>query len=179
MGAKSAASTKRRRRTGRPNKNVSPDQLQKIVAALRTAVPIADAAWLGDVSPRSCYRWLAEGEKDDQLSRDTPERSFWRTISRAIAEGRALLSSRAFSQSRWDGNLALKILERRDAKNWGLKQEVEVKDVTPPASPRGRLAARMTEIETRMDRAQRAGLEHRPDEPLPGPEVPPAPGGDR
>lgn len=160
MSGKSAPSPTRRRRRGRPTTELAPEALAKLLAALRRGLPLSDAAWLGGISPRTATRWRLDGEKDDANGRDTPEREFWRASSTAVAEGRALLTGWAFSLARFDGHLAVKLLERRDPLNWGVKQELAVTPTTPPVSPRTRLLARLDAIEDRITMAKRQGIAH-------------------
>jgi hypothetical protein len=160
MSGKSAPSPTRRRRRGRPTTQLGEQERGKLLTALRRGLPLSDAAWLGGISPRTAQRWRLDGEKDDANGRDTPERAFWRDTSTAIAEGRALLASWAFSLARYDGHLAVKLLERRDPTHWGPKQELAVTTPTAPVSPRSKLLARLDAIEDRMKLAQRQGIGH-------------------
>jgi hypothetical protein len=148
----------RRRGKGRPSE-LTPLALQKIVAALRNQSPLSDAAWVGGVSPRTVERWRKDGEADEVNGRDTPERKFWRETSIAIAEGRVVLAGRNFAMARFDGHLAMKILERRDPLNWTPKKDVGDATPTAPESPRKAFLARLAAIEERLAEARRAGIE--------------------
>lgn len=154
-------STRRRKGKGGGRPSELTDEKRKtIVNALRTSLcSLEDAGWLAGISPRTITRWRKEGESDDGLGRDTPERTFWRETETALAEGRFLLAGRAFKNTAWDARLALTILERRDPKNWGAKQTVDVKLPTPPAaSPRDRIMDRLDAIEARIRQAESAGV---------------------
>lgn len=164
MSGKSAPGAKRRR-AGRPKQLLDAENRQRILAALRKAIPLSTACWLGGISDRTASRWRLEGEKDEQKGRDTQERQFWRETSTAIAEGKALLAGWAFQSARFDGHLAVKLLERRDQREWAAKQELEPPDTTPLQSPRSSLLRRMDEIEKRLRQAREAGVEPPRDAP--------------
>lgn len=162
MARSAQTSTTRRRKGkggGRPSE-LTDEKRKLIVNALRTTLcSLEDAGWLADISPRTVARWRSEGEKDDANNRRTPERQFWHETSKALAEGRVLLAGRAVKNTAWDGTLAMKILERRDPKNWAARKEGDTAPpIAPAASPRERVIQRLDAIEQRMSDAARSGV---------------------
>lgn len=144
---------------GRPS-SLSPDTIKVIVSAIHNLVSYEDAALLAGIHASTFQRWKAQGIADQKAGKTSDHRDFYEQLERANATARSLLAARVMVRSRTDPHLALKILERRDPKNWGLRTTVDVNDVTPSKkeSPLDKLMNRLDRMADRQASAIAAGV---------------------
>lgn len=144
---------------GRPS-SLSPETIQTIVTAIRSLVSYEDAAQLAGIHASTFQRWKAKGISDQKAGKTSDYRNFYEQLELANAQARSLLAARVMARSRTDPHLALKILERRDPKNWGLRTTVDVNDVTPTKkeSPLDKLLSKLDRMSDRQASAVAAGV---------------------
>lgn len=155
-GGRTRAATKRPNgKSGRPS-SLSEETIVKIEKRIRNLGSYDDAAIAGGVHPRTFERWREKGGKDFEAGKDSEYSRFYHRVEQANRDVKAILQGRVYAHSVRDGRLALKILERRWAKEWGLKVELTDSTPTPKASPRDRFLTRLASIEERQAKAAEA-----------------------
>lgn len=99
--------------------DLTPQIQAAIVDSICKSVPPESAARAAGVSPRTYYRWTAQGRADDEADRDTPFRQFWQAVEEALAVAEAALleTVRVASADEW--RAATWLLERRFSRRYG------------------------------------------------------------
>jgi transposase len=147
-GPTHSPTTRRRGGKGRPS-SLTPETIQVIERVLLNLGSYDDAAIAAGIHPRTFDRWKQQGERDALAGRKNEYVDFYHRVVDANRKIKAILTGRVLSSR--DPKMALKILERRWSTEWGLKQQIDLKDVTPAkASPRQKFEARLKAMEERQ-----------------------------
>lgn len=153
-GRTNAPDTKRNGKRGRPS-SLTEDTKRLIRAELLNTGTYEEAAIAGGIHPSTFERWLAQGSRDFAADKFSDYRDFYELVCKANRDIKNLLRGRVITASRNNPMIALKILERRWPKEWGLK--IDVSDVTPKpkSSPRDSVMKKIAQIEERQSAAER------------------------
>ena len=99
----------------------------RIVTLIRNGNYRTTACQAAGIGTSTFYRWMEQGEADDQEDLDTPLRAFYLAVRRAEAESEATdiaIIETAARQGDWKA--AAWRVERKVPQHWNLKQVMEV-----------------------------------------------------
>lgn len=114
---------------GAPSK-LTAEVRAKILEGLRSCLPYEHAAALAEVAGRTLRDWRKRGRKEPSSEYG----GFLREMRLARASGLARLGTTVYTAAVGDPasgakpkpDVALEVLERRDAKNWGKRRQLDV-----------------------------------------------------
>lgn len=135
-------------RGGRPS-SLSEETKRVFTSALLSLHTVEDAATLAGIDVSTVHRWIASGRKAERGM----YREFYDAVENAKAKAKGSLVSKVVVEARKDPKLALKVLERRYPKEWGVTRKLELEDKTPAnkrAGIRDRLEGMLDQIEKRL-----------------------------
>lgn len=115
--------TRPRRPVGRPSKLTEKAQ-ETICEALRVGCYREAAARAAGIGHTTLYRWLEQGEADEERDEDSPHRAFREAVLAAEAWGEVdaveLIRKAARNPTTWQA--AAWLLERKYADRWGRRE---------------------------------------------------------